>query len=301
MSARHPSRFSEFLKFQRARIHRVREMDRFEVLEKLHGRISRAFSYKVLVRRLAYHLNAYSIRLHADRYVERAEPGPQNIETKRERERLGGPFEPYSITVINRAATQLLGAEREVLEVGCGTGMFSFLAAEETHRSLTASEKDEKTLRWAMQHRSRPNIEYCGKSLADFENDAFDIVAAIEVIEHVFDFPAFLRGLARVAPVAIVTTPNKNRSPMDSIANTPEYSGHVREWTSGEFFWVLRAVYSDVVLYTIPEFKNEVERYKRNPNAMPPLARCSVLEQSEPLLAVCRNPFRGVCGRELGP
>ncbi len=274
-------------------------MNRFEVLEKLRRRLSRALSYKMLVRRLAYHLNAYSVKLHTDLYAERPEAGPRNIDAKQERMQQGGPFEPYSISVVNRAATRLLEAERSILEIGCGTGMFSFLAAKEPQRALTASELDDKTLRWAMQHRNHPNIEYGGQSLAEFGVDAFDIVVAIELIEHVWDFSTFLWELSRVAPAAIVTTPNKNRSPFDSIANTPAYSEHVREWTSGEFYWVLRAFYSDVSMYTIPDFKSEVERYKSNPNSMPALVRCSVLEHSEPLLAVCRCPIRRCENREI--
>lgn len=274
-------------------------MDRSEVLEKLRRRLSRALSYKRFVRRLAYYLNAYSIKLQTDLYVERPEAGPRNVDTKRERVQQGGPFEPYSISVVNRAATRLLDAERRILEIGCGTGMFSFLAAEEPHRALTASELDDKTLRWAMQHRNRPNIEYGRQSLAEFEVDAFDIVVAIELIEHVSDFSTFLWELSRVAPAAIVTTPNKNRSPFDSIANSPAYSEHVREWTSGEFYWVLRAFYSDVSMYTIPDFKTEVERYMNDPSSMPALVGCSVLEHSEPLIAMCRRPIRRCENREI--
>lgn len=274
-------------------------MDRSEVLEKLRGRLSRALSYKILVRRLAYYLNAYSIKLHIDLYAERPEARPQNIDAKQERVQQGGPFEPCSISVINRAATRLLEAERSILEIGCGTGMFSFLAAEEPHRALTASEPDDKTLRWTIQHRNRPNIEYSRQSLAEFGVDAFDIVVAIELIEHVWDFPAFLWELSPVAPAAIVTTPNKNRSPFDSIANTPAYGEHVREWTSGAFYWVLRAFYSDVAMYTIPDFKSEIERYKSDQNSMPALVKCSVPEHSESLLAVCRCPIKRCENREI--
>ena len=286
--------------FQRARIRRVRKMDSSAIREKLHGRVVGTFSYRILIRRLAYYLNVYSIRLHTDLYTERPEAGPQNIEVKHERVRQGGPFEPYSISVINRAATQLLGAEKSILEVGCGTGMFSYLAAADARRALTASELDEKTLRWTMEHRQRPNIKYCSQPLAEFGIDAFDIVVAVELVEHLADFSSFLQDLSCVAPAAIVTTPNKNRGPMESIANTPAYSEHVREWTSGEFYWVLRAFYSDVDMYTIPNFKTEIENYRSNQDFIPSLARCSVLECSEPLLALCKRPIRTGCRRKSG-
>lgn len=269
-------------------------MSATEIFGRLQNRLSCWFSYRAMIRRLAFHLNAYSIGLYTDRYQERPEYGPQNIDLKRERVRQGGPFEPYSISVINRAATKLLGAERSILEVGCGTGMFSYLAAEDSRRTITALELDADTLRWALQYRQRPNIHYCSRSLDEFGLDAFDLVVAIELIEHVWDFQAILYQLSRVAPTAIITTPNKNRSAMDSIANSPEYKEHVREWTAGEFYWVLRVFYATVELYTIPGFKAEVARFKQDAGSIASLERCSVLEHSEPLIALCRHPVRDV-------
>jgi len=286
------SRIFEFVQFQRARYRRLRKMESAEIGEKLQARLSLMLSYRTLVRRLAYHLNAYSIGLHPDGYMERTEVGPQNIDVKHARVQQGGPFEPHSVSVVNRAAATLLRDERSILEVGCGTGMFSYLAAEEPHRMVTASELDEDTLRWTVENRNRQNIDYCSRALTDFDSDEFDIVVAIELIEHVDDFPGFLKSLSRVAPAAIVSTPNKNRSPLDSIANTPVYDEHVREWTAGEFYWVLRAFYGDVKMYTIPNFRKEIERYRFDSNSVPSVSRCSVLEQAEPLLAMCTKPIR---------
>jgi cyclopropane fatty-acyl-phospholipid synthase-like methyltransferase len=170
--------------------------------------------------------------------------------------------------------------------------MFSNFAAEDESRTLTASEQDAETLKWAMQNRARPNITYCDRPLSSFDTDEFDVVAAIELIEHVFDYSRFLKELSRVAPRAIITTPNKNRSPMDSIANTPAYDGHVREWTAGEFYWILRTFYSDVSLYTISDFSKKVERYRVDHDFATPFTKCSVLTQSEPLIATCKSPIR---------
>ena len=136
------------------------------------------------------------------------------------------------------------------------------------------------------------NIHYCTSALSDFHTDEFEIVVAIEVVEHLSDYSTFLTEVATVAPRAIITTPNKNRNPFDSIANTPTYGGHVREWTSGEFYWVLRAFYSDVEMYTISRFSAEIEQFKVNENITPTLTKCSVLEHSEPLLALCKRPIR---------
>jgi hypothetical protein len=52
----------------------------------------------------------------------------------------------------------------------------------------------------------------------------------------VLDYGALLRELGRVAPRAVISTPNKNRSALGSIVPTPAFREHVREWTSGEFY-----------------------------------------------------------------
>jgi 2-polyprenyl-3-methyl-5-hydroxy-6-metoxy-1,4-benzoquinol methylase len=292
------TRLSAMLQSQRVRYDRVRSMTMSEILGKFRKKLSRSFGYRYVVRRVAYHLNAHSIQLFSDSYAERPERGPQNLGLKLERQRQGGTFEPHSIALLNKSAVQLLEPEEIVLEGGCGTGMFSNFAAEDESRILTASEQDAETLKWVKQNRSRSNIMYCDRPLSSFDTDEFDVVAAIELIEHVFDYPGFLKELSRVAPRAIITTPNKNRSPMDSIANTPAYDGHVREWTAGEFYWILRAFYSDVSLYTIPDFSKKVERYRDDRDFTTPITECSVLTQSEPLIAACRNPVRAWLNRD---
>ena len=58
--------------------------------------------------------------------------------------------------------------------------MFSHLVAENSQRSIAATEQDEKTLRWTMRNRSRENIPYCKKALSQFNTDEFEV--AVESI-----------------------------------------------------------------------------------------------------------------------
>jgi 2-polyprenyl-3-methyl-5-hydroxy-6-metoxy-1,4-benzoquinol methylase len=263
------------------------------IREKLREKAIHHFSYANNIRRLVHGLDKHSIRFFKDAYRERPEGGPTNLETKIRRQASGGPFEPYSISLINRAALELISSPNRILEVGCGTGMFAYLVARNRPNiKITASELDEPTLKWARENRAVDNISYQRLTLEECSTDAFDLVVALEVIEHIFDFGAFLRELARVAPRAILSTPNKNRSPFTSIANTPVYDEHVREWTAGEFYWVLRSFFDEVELYTLPHFSNQVRAFSRNPAFVPTIKRCSVLEHEEPLLANCSHPRR---------
>jgi 2-polyprenyl-3-methyl-5-hydroxy-6-metoxy-1,4-benzoquinol methylase len=269
-------------------------MDSQTFRKKLAEKIGYYFSYRNNLRRLAHALDTHSLQFFPDNYVERPEGGPTNIESKLLRQTIGGPFEPYSVSLINRAAVQLVGEPATILEAGCGTGMFaSFLASQNSKVRITASEFDEKTLAWAREHRSAPNISYVRLTFEECSVDQFDLVVALEVIEHLFDYAGFLRAFSRLAPKAIISTPNKRRDPFSSIANTPAYSEHVREWTAGEFFWVLRCYYDDVELYTLPNFKDQVRRYTADSAFVPTVKKCSVLEKEEPLIAKCGSPRRG--------
>lgn len=275
------------------RIERIRAMNRATITAKLAAKFDYYFSWRNNMRRLVHALETQSLKLFHDDYTERPEGGPTNLETKLARQAGGGPFEPFSVSLVNRAAAQLIGNPATIFEAGCGTGMFaSFVAEQNKTVQITASEFDEKTLAWAREHRSTSNIMFRRLAFEECLDDQFDLVVALEVIEHLSDFSGFLKGCSRVAPRAIISTPNKGRDPFSSIANTPAYGEHTREWTAGEFFWVLRCFYDDVELYTLPCFKEQVRRYTADASYVPTVRRCSVLEREEPLIAKCGSPRR---------
>ena len=263
-----------------------------EALRRIGRKLGHALSPRKNIRRLAFHLNRFSLSLFPSAYEERPEHGPSNLHVKLAREAAGGPFEPYDVTLVNRGVGQLLGDAQSVLEIGCGTGMLATIASRVASRRIVASEFDEPTLRWVREHRAADNIEYTDRGLDAFEADAFDLAVAIEVIEHVADYGSLLRALTRVAPRAILTTPNKLRTPLDSVAPTPAFDQHVREWSAGEFLWVLRAFYEDVQLYTVPRMKRQIAALRRDASYEPTIERCGPHARTWSLIAVCSGPIR---------
>lgn len=226
-------------------------------------------------------------------YVEREPPGPVNIQVKLARQAAGGPFEPHAIALINRAAAMLAAGVTRVAEVGCGTGMFATEIVRRYPDALvTASEMDTDTLAWTMAHRAHPRIAYGQQTLDQLADAKVEIVAALEVIEHLKAYGPFLEALARTAPRAIITTPNKNRSAFDAVTSPPAFSEHVREWTAGEFFWVLRVFWARVDLYTLDDFPGQVKRFVAQPDYEPVLRPALLNDTEEPLIASCYDPVR---------
>lgn len=111
------------------------------------------------------------------------------------------------------------------------------------------------------------------------------MVVALEVIEHIKDYVGFLKHLKRVAPKAIISTPNKNRSYNDSILSIPEYDEHVREWTAGEFYWVLRVFYKNVNLYTIKNINNNLKLVSLDKEYIPKIEETGILTKDHILVA----------------
>jgi len=211
-------------------------------------------------------------------FLENLEIGPEKTEIKEKHIRKGDGFEWPNIIAFNQTIVSLLKDEKRILEIGSGTGCFAWHAAMDKSRLIVASEIDIKAKEWAKQNRPAENIQYVSKRLIDFEADSFDIVVSIDVIEHVKDYPTFLKKLSSLAPKAIITTPNKNRNEKDAKANSPAYYQHFREWTAGEFYWILKVFFERVSIYAMPNVY------------IPKCVPINITSCMTPIIAVCEKP-----------
>ena len=209
-------------------------------------------------------------------YVERQEAGPVNLKDKLARQERGEPFEWPDIVALNQTVATMRGSARNIVELGGGTGTFAWHATQDPTVVVTCSEFDAQAHEWAVKHRSRSNLRYVNGPVSP-DQGPFDLAVAIEVIEHLTDFAGFLHVCAALAPRAIITTPNKLRSLQTATAGPPHYYQHVREWTAGEFYWVLRAHYDRVQLYAMPE--------PSRVGAIP----ITVMSELSPVIAICER------------
>lgn len=211
-------------------------------------------------------------------YVENPEAGGINFAEKIKRQESGGLFEWPNMVALNWACTQLVGDAKQIIELGGGTGCFAFEASAVSSRVITCIDTDAEAIAWAKTNRSRENIRYLAKKSAD-DLGSFDVVVAIDVIEHLSDFAGFLRNCCQLAPRAIFTTPNKCRAGAGNTVGPPSYYQHVREWNAGEFYWVLKSFYQNVTLYSMPD------------SHVPLLCTIDVVSPLIPLIATCSEPL----------
>jgi 2-polyprenyl-3-methyl-5-hydroxy-6-metoxy-1,4-benzoquinol methylase len=214
-------------------------------------------------------------------YLENPEIGPVNWTEKEKRARDGGFLEWPNMVALNYAVASLVGSWKEIVEIGGGTGVFAYEVCADSTRRVVCFEGDEDALTYARRHRWRPNITYTSEDAASL-SERFELVVGVDVIEHVKDFKPFLDMCRRLAPNAIFTTPNKSRE--GNAAKTsgpPAYYQHVREWTAGELYWVLRVFYKEVDLYSMPN--------PYVPSVIPVDVACKLT----PVIAVCRGSIAG--------
>ncbi len=210
-------------------------------------------------------------------YLENPEVGPDNLSQKTDRVDRGENFEWPNMAALNQAVVSLIGDAGRIVELGGGTGYFALEAAKSANVSVVCSEFDRNALSWARENRAHPKVDYIDGA-PGMEEGLFDLVVAIEVIEHIADYRTFLEDCVALAPGAIITTPNRVRDSASDTAGPPGYFQHVREWSAGEFYWVLRAFYNKVALYSMPDVNK--------PDVVP----IKITDSRTPIIACCEDP-----------
>jgi len=153
--------------------------------------------------------------------------------------RLMESFEGTLAELFARAATG------SVLDVGCGEGVLTHRWAEQLgERRIVGIDLEDPKLRSEWATRQRPNLEYRAMPAENlpFAAGEFDLVAAIEVLEHVPDPQRTLAEMTRVASrhllVSVPREPlwrglNMARGAyLRELGNTP---GHLNHWSRRGF------------------------------------------------------------------
>jgi 2-polyprenyl-3-methyl-5-hydroxy-6-metoxy-1,4-benzoquinol methylase len=128
-------------------------------------------------------------------------------------ERLRIAFEPRTLKIfgnlLERCESLLVNSRWRLLDVGCSTGAF-LTVARQRQWDTTGIEVGEESAKYA---RGQLGLNVINGSLFDFDGaaESFDLIAFLEVIEHLEDPRSALRRIARwLAPggLLLLSTPN---------------------------------------------------------------------------------------------
>lgn len=144
-------------------------------------------------------------------------------------------FNPIRISFIKRKISEQfsLDSSTRILDVGCGGGLiaepFARLGA-----NVTAIDASEKNISVAQIHaeKSGLKIDYRTTSAEDLaeKNEQFDVVLALEIIEHVADVESFVLSCSKlVKPGGLLFIATMNRT-LKSLALAKFATEYVLRW-----------------------------------------------------------------------
>jgi 2-polyprenyl-3-methyl-5-hydroxy-6-metoxy-1,4-benzoquinol methylase len=138
-----------------------------------------------------------------------------------------------------------LAQPSSLLDVGCGEGLLVHRWAQRLgERRVVGIDLEEESIQAGWAERQAPNLEYrvMAADSLPFAADEFDLVSAIEVLEHLPDPERTLSEMARCAKRhLLVSVPNEplwralnmaRGAYVPQLGNTP---GHLNHWSKRSF------------------------------------------------------------------
>ena len=160
----------------------------------------------------------------------------------------------------------------KVVDVGCGSGVGTNILSQEADFTW-GIDKNKMSIDFAKDcfTRNKNGIYYSAEvkfDQLDIVEDTrelmqFDVVVAIEIIEHIDDYKTFMENIirkftkrdksgnynAKVPTEFYISTPNRNNKKISD--KQPGNKFHVREWNSQEFVAVLSDYFNNVQLFSV--------------------------------------------------
>lgn len=140
-----------------------------------------------------------------------------------------------------------------VLDAGSGTGYGASYLADHGARFVEAIDVSAKAIAFSREHFQRLNLRFQVMDLekiAGFAGQPFDLVFTSNVLEHLFDVPAFFRAawqLLKPEGTIVVAVPPITNDPL-KLANLANLY-HLNIWSPRQWHHVLQQFFADVQCY----------------------------------------------------
>ena len=155
---------------------------------------------------------------------------------------------------------------KKVLDLGCAAGYGSYyLAAKAGAKQVTGVDISKKAIAKAQTNHTHPKIQYYvgNAQKLPFEDNSFEVVVSLEVIEHVQNYKKFLSEVARVCcqpdGLTIMSTPNK--AVTSPNLKYPLMVSHTKEFYIEELEEELKKYFSKVTLQGEDAARSDLETH----------------------------------------
>ena len=162
--------------------------------------------------------------------------------------------------IVYEHAAQIAAPGNTVLDLGCGTGLGTALLAEHAEQ-VVGLDVDEARLTFAVDRCRDLNCElalYNGQRIPHQDN-TFQVITCVHVIEHIRDPAASVREIARVlAPGGTFVCATPNRATRLPSGARPFNRDHHTEYDADGFRDLLRECFEEVevlAVYGSPEIR----------------------------------------------
>jgi SAM-dependent methyltransferase len=133
-----------------------------------------------------------------------------------------------------------------VVDLACGEGYGSELLAR-TAADVIGVDANPEAHEHARAKYTRENLSF-ERGLVEEFNQERDAVVFLQTIEHIHEPAKLLGNIARIAPVAYISTPNR-LTLAPAGAEKSDNPWHLREYDSGEYWELLEPHFSSVELF----------------------------------------------------
>ena len=160
----------------------------------------------------------------------------------------------------------LVGNQSRVLDVGCSDGYGSSIISNAGVNTVTGGDISPKAVEYAKQHYTHEGLNFLCFDATNlpFPSDDFDVVVALEIIEHLpeIEQKKLLSECVRIlrnGGLIICSTPNKRTYSTGNVGGLINLNpGHVKELDITDFHSLLSEYCVDITLYG-QWFMNPVE------------------------------------------